>query len=316
MRVNDEVITVEDVLEPLMPAVIEGAAALAPQQQRRYVAQKVQAELLAQVQNVLLYQEASKDVTDQMIQVLDRYVDQEIKDRVNREFGGRQTRFEAHLASMGMTIGDARDKVRRRIIIVKYLQDNILHKICDPTRRELLDYYYANIDSYTQPASRELFLIDIPKGDDAEGARAAIQRARSRLAEGEDFELVARGLSRGIHAAEGGQWGHVKSPLQGRYTQASTIFFELGEDQISDIVETADAFFIVKAGEVIQARTRVFAEVQPELVERYRNAQFEILRRERVRILLEKSAIEPREDLFLRAVVDSAMEQLAHSTKR
>ena len=117
-------------------------------------------------------------------------------------------------------------------------------------------------------------------------------------------------MSRGIHAAEGGSWGHIKSPLHGRYAEPSAIFFKLDEGRTSGVVETDEAFFIVKAGDVIESETRPFVDVQPELVERYRNAQFEMLRSQKVRELLEKAAIEPREDLFLRTVIDSALAQL------
>lgn len=311
LRVNDETLTVEDVLEPLMPALTQEAGKLPGAQRRRIVTERIQAELIAQVQDLLLHQQASKDLTEPMMNALDRYVDQEMKDRVNREFGGRQSRFEAHLASMRMTLDDARESSRRRIIIVKYLQDNVLPRIADPTRRELLDYYHANMDTYTQAERRELYLIDIPKGDDGDQARSEAEQARARLAAGDEFEHVARELSKGIHAADGGSWGHISSPLQGRYGDASNVFFSLGPNQTSDIIETDDAFFIVRVGRLNHASTRGFAEVQPELVERYRNAQFEVLRSEKVRSLLEEASIEPREDLFLRAAVDEALERLA-----
>jgi parvulin-like peptidyl-prolyl isomerase len=316
LNINEESLTVEDVLEPLMPKLREQAAVLPPQQLQRFVRERVRVELITQVQDVLLYQEASKGITDQILGVVDRYVDQEIRDRVTREFGGRQTRFEVHLASMGMTLEDAREKVRRRIVIVKYLQDHVVVRIADPTRQELLDYYNTNIESYTQQSSRELCMIDIPKGDDAQASRRAIEEARSRLDAGEDFRNVARGLSRGIHAAEGGSWGQIKSPLHGRYAEPSAIFFKLAEGRTSGVVETDDAFFIVMAADVIESETRPFVDVQPELVQRYRNAQFELLRSEEVRELLEKAAIEPREDLFLRTVVDTAVAQLARGGAR
>ncbi|MCH8881827.1 MAG: hypothetical protein IID34_18320, partial [Planctomycetes bacterium] len=134
LNINEESLTVEDVLEPLMPTLREEAAALPLEQLQRFVRERVQVELVTQVQDLLLHQEASKGITDQILGVVDRYVDQEIRDRVTREFGGRQTRFEVHLASMGMTLEDAREKVRRRIVIVKYLQDHVIVRIADPTR--------------------------------------------------------------------------------------------------------------------------------------------------------------------------------------
>lgn len=310
LRVNDDLITIEDVLDPLKSGLRADGLASSRTQRERLIIERVQAELVAQVQDLLLYQEASKGITDQILTVVDQYVDREIRDRVTREFGGRQSRFEVHLASLNMTLEDARQKVRRRIVVVKYLQDNIIPKIADPTRGELLEYYDANIQSYTEPARRELFMIQIPKTADPESARAEIERAHARLLAGEAFETVAREVSKGIHAAEGGGWGYIQSPLQGRFAAPSAVFFALGGEQISEIVEADDAFFIVRTGEVVEARTRGFAEVQPELVERFRNAQFDILRSEMLREFIDRAIIEPREDLFVRAVVEAAEEQL------
>lgn len=310
LRVNDDLITIEDVLDPLKAGLRADRLASSRTQHKRLIIERVQAELVAQVQDLLLYQEASKGITDRVLTVVDQFVDQEIRDRVTREFGGRQSRFEVHLASMNMTLEDARQKVRRRILVVKYLQDNIVPKIADPTRRELLEYYDANIQSYTEPARHELFMIEVPKAADPESARADIERAHARLLAGEPFETVAREVSKGIHAAEGGRWGYIQSPLQGRFAAPSAAFFALDPEQISEIVEADDAFFIVRTGEVVEARTRGFADVQPELVERFRNAQFDALRSEMLRECIDRAIIEPREDLFVQAVVEAAEEQL------
>lgn len=311
LHVNGDTITVEEVLEPIMPGLAESAKGEPAEQVRKRVIERASAELINQVQDVLLHQEASKEVTDQMQTVVDRVVDQEIKDRVNREFGGRQARFEVHLASLKLTLDDARDKVRRRLVIIKHLQDRILPRIASPTRRELMDYYDAHIADYTQPEVRELFMIEIPRADDEAEARSAIDQAQEQLQQGRAFEDVAREFSKGLRAAEGGNWATIKSPLQGRYARPSEAFYQLSSHEISDIVETDDAFFIVKAGEVRPARTTAFAEVQAELSERYRGVQFELLRAHLLQELLEKAVIEPSEDLFLKQVVAEAMKRLS-----
>ncbi|MCH8853010.1 MAG: hypothetical protein IID41_10215, partial [Planctomycetes bacterium] len=150
LRVNDDLITIEDVLDPLKAGLRGDRLASSRTERRRLIVERVRSELVVQVQDILLYQEASKGITDPILTVVDQYVDQEIRDRVTREFGGRQSRFEVHLASKNMTIEDAREKVRRRILVVKYLQDNIIPKIADPTREELLEHYEAHIQPYTE----------------------------------------------------------------------------------------------------------------------------------------------------------------------
>lgn len=316
LYINDDSITAAELIDPLMPSFVGQAASLTADQMMPRVIQRISDELVRRVQDLLLHREASKSVTDQMTEVLDRYVDDEIKDLVNREFGGRQARFEAHLASQKRTIDHEREQIRRRLIIVKYLQDNILPKISSPTRRELLDYYEANLSDYTQPASRKLLMIDIPKAGNEDDARVAIDQAHARLVQGESFESVAGELSRGIHAAEGGAWGAIQSGLQGRYAEASAHFFELADKQFSEIIDAEDAFFIVKATDVHSASTLPFADVQPELVERYRNTQFDTIRGKILQSLFDSAVVEPDEETFLKAAVASAMERIAAELKQ
>ena len=310
LHVNQDTLTVEDVTKPLMPALFKEAAGLPAEQQLGLVIRRCQEELVRQIHDLLLYQEASGDITDDMMSAVDQYVDQEIKNRVNRDFDGRQTRFEAHLAAQNMNMEAAREVERRRLIVVKYLQENLLPKITDPTRRELVDYYHANLEEYSEPARRELLMIDVSKAGGAEAAATAIRAAAERLGGGEDFRVVAREISQGIHAGDGGNWGDITSPLQGRYARPSEVFFTLGENQVSEIIETADAFFIVKAGRVQEESILSFTEVQQELVERYRNAQFDFYRARLLRKLLAQAVIEPDEDAFLKEVVESATQRL------
>ncbi len=316
LNVNQEVITVEDVLTPVLKPLGHDISGLSPARARPMIERACRDELIRQVQAALIYQEASKELTDEIRQGVDQRVDQELKDRVNREFGGRQSRLEAELAAEGRTLEGAREDQQRRLVIIKYLQDHILPKVADPTRRELLDYYQAHSDQYTAAARRELWLIDIPKAPSASQARAAIEQAAARLRGGADFAAVAREFSRGLHAEDGGAWGFVQAPLQGRYREPSAVFFTLTADQVSDIIETEEAFFIVRAGQVFDRHIAGFADVQAELRERYRSSQFEYHRVRLLQQLLDEAVIEPAEGVFLAEVVRTAEERLVRPQGR
>jgi len=307
LQVNNDNIYIEDVLEPLLPGIRERRKQLAPEELRLYIVDQIKKELLVLVEEALLFQEASKDITEQLDEVVQQYVDLQIRDRVNQEFGGRQSRYEHHLASLDMTLEDAREKQRRKLIVEHYLSNELVPRISSPTRQELWDYYHQNLETYTQQGKREFFLIDIPKNSQGINASESISEAWSRLQKGEAFEEVALAFSRGIHAADGGSWGFVKSQLQGRYEAVSNRFFELQEQEFSEIIETDTSFFIVKTGRVIPASTLRFEEVQPDLVLRYRNVEFEVIRSQLVRSLYDRAVITPREEVFLKVVFLAAV---------
>jgi hypothetical protein len=263
--------------------------------------------IVYEVHETLLFQSASVAVSDKaVLEAVDRLVDQEIKDRINREFEGRQSRMEDHLRAQGQTLGQVRAEIRREVLITHHLQETILPRIANPTRQELWDFYQEHLDDFTTQESRELWLIDIPYAGDPAAARAAADQAASRLAAGEPFEEVARTLSKGIHAQRGGAWGEITTQMQGRYAQVSQTLFGLPEGAASDVIDTGDAYFIVKAGRVQPAQRRPFTEVQPELAERYRAARFASLRQQLLEKLLSQAVIEPDEGPFLQALVEAA----------
>lgn len=303
LYVNGEALAVSQILDPLRQQLRDAAARGSKQEYLEFAQARCRDEVLRQVQDLLIYQEAAKSVTDQITEVLDRYVDGQIKDRVNKEFGGRQSRFERYLKDQHTSLDDYRENERKRIIGIKYLQDTIVPKIADPTRQELLDFYFQNMDQYSQPEKRQLLLIDIAKAGEPDVARRAIDEALERLRAGEPFEDVAWELSTGLHAQDGGDWSFVSSPLHGRYEEVSAALFQLSENEVSDIIETDAAFFIVKAGKIEASRAESFAAVQPQLVERYRNFQFDLLRQAQVQELLENAVIDPSEELFFAAVL-------------
>jgi hypothetical protein len=305
LHINDDVLTVDEILE----AMHEGLLQAARQGDDAYQAHVVNAAprtIAARVQDILVYQAASRGMdTAQMNEAVGRAVDQEIRRRVTSDYGGRQSRFEAALRNSGRNLRDVRHDVRRELLVTRYMREAILPKISSPTRQELLSYYQEHIGDFSQPAVRELHLIDIPFDNDRDGARQRIDQAQHRVIQGEAFADVARSLSLGIKSSEGGAWGNVTSDMHGRYAVVSTALAQLESQELS-VVEGQDAFFIVKAGTVNPAVEQAFIDIQPQLTERYRDAQFEFFRRTMLATLIEEAVIVPSEQEFMRAVVQQA----------
>jgi len=288
MLVNGLVVTPADVLEPIWNDLERLAGTLPPEQYRQRAQQILRLRLREVLNEFLLWHEVSKRMNKQLSDALDRAADDQIQSRINSQFAGSQARFERYLAEHGLTLEDYKQQVRRRIAIVQYLRETITPRIYI-SRRELVRYFEQHKGEFSRPARIDLQVIDIPIRAFLPGGRkdptslrraraAARKQAEQALAElksGKDFAEVAKKYSKGIHAAEGGRWGTITAPgLRGRWAEPSKVAFSLPEGRFSDIIETGDGFFIVRAERKYPAVNPSFEEVQPQIEEKLRNEMF------------------------------------------
>lgn len=306
LQINDDSITVEEILRPLRDDFAARAGTMPPDRYLQYVIQAIQNQIRSQARDLLLYQEASRRLTDAEAEMIDKFTDQRIRTIVQEQHGGRHTRWEQAMAQEGLSVEEARDQVRRRLVITRHLQTAINTRIQEPTRRELVHYFEHRKGEWTTPERREMFLIEVEKGDDPESARATAEQLLAELEAGADFTELAREHSTGLRAADGGAWGLVaRDSLRSRWTAAAETLFQLPPDGTSGVVETEECFFIVRLGRIDPGSQPSFAEVQRRLTEAYRDHQFNVLVDELVTRLQDQAVIRPADlSLFLRAVLN------------
>jgi hypothetical protein len=111
LTVHDEVITVGDVLEPVEARLRALAAELPPEAYYRQAAQIVRMQIVETIAQHLIWNRAKSLITDEIQPRLDTAVDKMEKDRINREFNGRETEYEVFLASHGMNRSDVRSRL-------------------------------------------------------------------------------------------------------------------------------------------------------------------------------------------------------------
>lgn len=313
LSINNERITTSDVLAPVLPDLMERSKKMPPDMYRAYLQQAVDARVRQLAREALVHQEAVKHLTDQESAYLDALVDDRIRERINVEFGGRQTRFEQMLADLDMTMEDARGLVRREIMIIRYLQMNVRPRIEEPTRGELWALYERERAEQQKPERRDMRMIEVTidsaSPEAREEAMAKIAEAKQALADGVEFATVAKKYSTGLNASLGGEWGWVtKGSVRERYEPAVEALFALEETNVaSDVVETDDALFLVMATNIDSGSAPSFEDLQPRLLQRFRDEQFDMLVNKDIRELQEKALIRPQNIArFLRAVVDAA----------
>jgi hypothetical protein len=320
--VNGEALTVEAVLKWIRPELEDLAGELPPQQYVQALVDRAQQAVRHQAEGILLRQIAEEDLGEQELERLERFVDGRIREIVNTEYGGRQARYEEALAARDLTLAEDRARIRQDLLVSAFLQRRVSNRVEEPTRRALEKVYAQYCAARTAEQKRHLFLIDIPIGDeDATGRKLTApvprehalqkaQRALTKLREGKPFAEVAREYSEGINAFNGGDWGLMtEAGVRPRWQPAVDALYTLEEGATSDIVETPQACFVVHCAAIEAPEIKSFAEIQPQLVESYRNEQFNVFARELVAELYAAADVQPENPArFLRAVVEAAPE--------
>jgi len=322
MFVNGHVLSVQDILEPILGELIRASRSLGPQGYQRFLAERVTQQIQMQINTLLIYHEAKKSFPEKANEVLDKEVDKELSSYINAEFGGVRTRFEARLLELGMTEADVKERIRRQIMVAQFQHQKFKPLLREPPRRELQRYYESRLDQFSTPEKAELFLIEIPlaeilgkppgQADAAElerarhQARAELEAAAAELAAGAAFETVARKYSRGAKASAGGAWGEITpGSLARRWATVDEVLFTLPAGGTSGIVETAEALFIVRCGNRTPARRQTFEEAQETIVERLKDEQYAQLTSDYIR-RLRRSAVVDKLPEFTRAVAIAA----------
>ena len=322
LLINKETISVNDILEPISPELEKLSGEVAPNIYFGRATELIRQQIIEAVAQLLVWRKAQSTINEEMEKSLMKAVDKMEKDRINREFQGRETLYDKYLARHGKTRDQVRERLRKSIVIDSYLRERLLPLVPNPRKQELLSYYNANLGEFTRPGRREMFLIEVPISaflkqqrspgagelqEATEKARAEIEAAAAALEAGEPFEEVAKRVSRGPNAQQGGAWGFIESPLKGRWEVPSKQLFQLKEGQTGTILEAAKSFFIVKAGKVENRQIMDFNEAQPQIANILKQRRFNKLRADFLQEELKQSTLGSLDEFVaevLRAVPD------------
>jgi parvulin-like peptidyl-prolyl isomerase len=306
LLVNGETIRVADILEPILPVIEQQMRGLPPAAYYERVGELVRQQIVEVVAQQLIWRRAEGEIAEETQPRIDKAVEKMEKERINREFNGSETRYQKYLAGRGKTRSEVRQRLRRSIIIDNYLREHLLSLVAAPRKPELMRYYTAHEEEFSSPAEREMLLIDSPVAAFVDGrkvlteerrqeaagqARQAIEDAAEALQAGESFEDVVQRYSHGVNKKKGGAWGFISRPLRGRWAKPSKRLFELSPSEISEIIESADSFFIVKLGQIRGGQVVSFQEAQPQITQRLRQQRFAVLRGEFLQKELKESTI-------------------------
>jgi parvulin-like peptidyl-prolyl isomerase len=260
-RVNDRVITrgeVREALAPILPELYRAyqGAQLETELEKAFV--KARDELVERALIMEAFSARGGGIPDQ-------YVNDEIKRVINDRFKGDKALFEQVLSEKKKTREEYMDTIREQMAVGMMFSEEVSRR-ARVTPEQVKSTYEANKETYFIPEKVEYSVILLNKGATPEDQAVKSQEAasvRQRLIEGADFGDVAKEVSEGSRAAEGGKFPWMQ-PKDVR-PELQEILMALPAGEISEIIETDTELYLVKVHARRQSGYKTFDEVRLDI---------------------------------------------------
>ena len=192
----------------------------------------------------------------------DSYVDQLVQDRIRERYGDRITLMKT-LQAQGMTFEQFREDVRDQYIISALRAKNVSQEIViSPYKIE--QYYLAHQDDFKIGDQIKLRMIVLNKSsnDDPSPHRMA-EEILTQIKQGASFAQMASVYSEGSQREQGGDWGWVERSVLRK--ELADVAFSLQPGQMSDIIETPQACYLMLVEQKRPAHVRPLSEVRDDI---------------------------------------------------
>lgn len=230
--------------------------------------------LMAKISNILLYQQAKREVGENIDDALETQAEKALREFVVA-FGGDQIKADEALKQRGMDWKSFKEHQKRLILTQWYLGSKLSNNR-PITYRELMDCYNEMKDEYfAKTAMIQFRLIDIqparleaanPELDRHQLAEKLALELAKRIRSGEDFGELAKQYSHGPMREFGGLWQSVQpGSLAAPYDKLAAEAENIRSSQIARIIITAEHVFIMKLEEKKLSGYEPFKEVQEQV---------------------------------------------------
>ena len=259
--VNGDVITISQVRSLSQPRV--------KQLRTQYTGQELEKQLKA------TWEAALKDLIDRQLvlqafkkekyEIPDHFVEERMHEIIRENFGGDRTTFIKTLEAQNYTLGEFRQKEMQQMIVQAMRSHNVKTKnIISPTKVD--DYYRKHREEFTSKETIKLRMIMIPGQKDtatAPAQKALAEEVLGKLAGGAEFDQTAQIYSEDSTRDNGGDWGWIEhNTLAGPLEK---IAFNMPVGRISNIIDYAGNYYILKVEDKQGGTTKSLAEVRSDI---------------------------------------------------
>ncbi|HEX3101000.1 MAG TPA: peptidyl-prolyl cis-trans isomerase, partial [Pyrinomonadaceae bacterium] len=284
--VNDQVITRQQVQDFAMPAVDALRRQYATDSQE--FQQKLNDVLTNSLELLIERQLILRAFDAEGYRMPDSYLDELVQDRIRERFGDRVTLTKT-LQAEGMTYEQFCDDVRDQTIESFMRSKKVAQEIViSPFQVE--QYYKAHQQDYKVEDQVRLRMIVLNKtGDDDTNTPALAKEIKSELKEGVPFAQLASVYSQGSEAKDGGEKGWIDRTALRK--ELSDVAFTLKPGDVSDVIETPEACYVLKIEETTPAHVRPISEIREDIEKTLRAQKHDELERQWIESLRKKTFI-------------------------
>lgn len=192
----------------------------------------------------------------------DSFVDQLVQDNIRDHYGDRVTLMKT-LQARNETYEKFRDDIRDQYIIAAMRNKNISQEIViSPYKIE--NYYLAHQDDFKVENEVKLRMIVINKSSpDDQDARRMADEILAELKKGASFAQMASVYSQGSQRSQNGEWGWIEHSVLRK--ELADVVFKLKAGQMSDVVETPDACYIMLVEDTRPAHVKPLSDVRDDI---------------------------------------------------
>ena len=214
------------------------------------------------IERLLLLEEVENVLDERVKAKIAEEVDSLVKELIGQT--GSLPTFQRELEKNGQTIESKKQQMREDMMI-KYLIDEKVRKWITVSPAEIREYYRRHGTEFEHPEAVRFrqILIKVSEYEDRTRAKMATEGILEKVKKGEDFAEIARRQSQGPESVNGGLWDFIERGNLLR--DVEDILFSLKAGQLSSVIETEKAYYILKCEENRPARTESFDEVQKKI---------------------------------------------------
>jgi peptidyl-prolyl cis-trans isomerase SurA len=242
---------------------------LANEYQRLYVGQpavfnqKIEAAFKESLDQSIERQLILRDFISSGYNLPESVIDEVVQREIKGSFGDRATLTKT-LQARGITYEKWRQQARERFLVNQLRLKNIYQEtVISPYKIE--NYYNEHKTTYQVEDQVKLRMITLNKGDEdeTEAARGLAQEILVKLKAGAAFSEMATIYSQGAQRSQGGDWGWAERKTL--RSELADVAFKLKPGELSEVVETPQALFIMLVEDQRLSHSRPIAEVREEI---------------------------------------------------
>ena len=289
--VNGDVVTLSDLIERA-GAEWTRTEAMGPGKERDQARTAALKRAFDTVVADKLLQEQAKAL---QLEVTDAQVDAAISDiKTRNHFDDAQ--LEQALTEQGITRTEFRAQIRRELETFQVLQFKVRGRV-KLSDEDVRNYYQTHPQEFGGEPEVHVRHIFLPLPESASAAeeqkvRAEGEKVLARLKAGEDFAKVARQVSKGPSAGDGGDLGWLR---RGTVQKAlEDVAFKLETGHVSGLVRAGPGLHVIKVEERRTGGGKKFEDVAEEIKARLYEEQVGTYRQQYIDELKRNALVEPK----------------------